>query len=78
MAQSAPHRIGLYLAIVQFFFTITIAAEDIQPSSQTNPVGFESAVLGIARYAGEEITVLRVDNLFAAAMRRTERRRRRI
>src|SRR6266566_1474289 len=58
--------------------TITIAAEDIQPSSQTNPDGFETAVLGIARYAGEEITVLKVDNLFAAAVRRKERRRRRI
>jgi chemotaxis signal transduction protein len=58
--------------------TITIAAEDIQPSSQTNHDGFETAVLGIARYGGEEITVLRVDNLFAAAVRRKERRRRRI
>jgi chemotaxis signal transduction protein len=57
--------------------TITIAAEDIQPSSQTHNDAFESAVLGIARYAGEEITVLKVDNLFAAAVRRKERRRRR-
>jgi chemotaxis signal transduction protein len=56
--------------------TITIAAEDIQPSSQLN--GLESAVLGIARYGGEEIVVLRVDNLFAAAVQRKERRRRRI
>jgi chemotaxis signal transduction protein len=58
--------------------TITIAAEDIQPSSQTNNDGFDSAVLGIARYAGEEITILRVASLFAAAVRRKERRRRRI
>jgi chemotaxis signal transduction protein len=59
--------------------TITIAAEDIQPSRQANDDdGVESAVLGIARYGGEEITVLRVDNLFAAAVRRKERRRRRI
>jgi len=58
--------------------TITIAAEDIQPSSQINEDGFENAVLGIARYAGEEVTVLRVDRLFAAAVRRRERRRRRI
>jgi chemotaxis signal transduction protein len=58
--------------------TITIAAEDIQPSGQINHDGFESAVLGVARYAGEEITVLRVNNLFAAAVRRKERRRRRI
>jgi chemotaxis signal transduction protein len=58
--------------------TITIAAEDIQPSSRINEDGLESAVLGIARYAGEEITILRVDRLFAAAVRRKERRRRRI
>ena len=58
--------------------TITIAAEDIQPSSQINDDGFENAVLGIARYGGEEITILRVDKLFAAAVRRKERRRRRI
>ena len=58
--------------------TITIAAEDIQPSSETNNDGFEGAVVGTARYAGEEITVLRVESLFAAAVRRKERRRRRI
>jgi chemotaxis signal transduction protein len=58
--------------------TITIAAEDIQATSQINDDGFESAVLGLARYGGEEITVLRVDRLFAAAVRRKERRRRRI
>ncbi len=58
--------------------TITIAAEDIQPSSQNSNDGFASAVLGIARYGGEEIVILKVDNLFAAAVRRKERRRRRI
>jgi chemotaxis signal transduction protein len=58
--------------------TITIAAEDIQPSSQLNQSGLESAVLGIARYGGEEIAVLRVDRLFAAAVQRKERRRRRV
>jgi chemotaxis signal transduction protein len=57
--------------------TITIAAEDIQPASQLNN-GLENAVLGIARYGGEEIAILRVDRLFAAAVRRKERRRRRI
>jgi chemotaxis signal transduction protein len=56
--------------------TITIAAEDIQPPSHLS--GLESAVLGIARYGGEEIVVLRVDNLFAAAVQRKERRRRRV
>lgn len=58
--------------------TITIAAEDIQPSSQLDNSGLESAVLGIARYGGEEIAILRVDRLFAAAVQRKERRRRRI
>ena len=58
--------------------TIMIAAEDIKSSSQTNNDGFEGAVLGVARYGGEEITVLSVDNLFAAAVRRRERRKRRI
>ena len=55
----------------------TIAAGDIQPLSQTNDDGFESAALGITVHGGEEIIVLRVDNLFAAAVRRKERRRRR-
>src|SRR5207248_364742 len=32
--------------------TITIAAEDIQTSSQINDDGFENAVLGITRYGG--------------------------
>jgi chemotaxis signal transduction protein len=58
--------------------TITIAAEDVKTSTEINSDGFESAVLGIARYGGEEITVLRLDKLFAAAVRRKERRRRRI
>jgi purine-binding chemotaxis protein CheW len=57
--------------------TITIAAEDIKPLNRSNDDGIESAVLGMARYAGEEITILRVDKLFAAAVRRKERRRRR-
>ena len=65
----------LALAAHSFGDTITIAAEDIQPSSRLD--GSESAVLGIARYGGEEIAVLRVDQLFAAAVRRKERRRRR-
>lgn len=56
---------------------ITIAAADIQPLSQTSDDGFESAALGLTVHGGEEIIVLRVDNLFAAAVRRKERRRRR-
>jgi chemotaxis signal transduction protein len=58
--------------------TITVAAEDIQPSSQLDTHGLESAVLGIARYGGEEIAVLRVDRLFATAVQHKERRRRRV
>jgi len=58
--------------------TITIAASDIRPAPRTNDDGFESAALGITVHGGEEITVLRVDNLFAAAVRRKERRRRRL
>ena len=57
--------------------TITIAAGDIQPLTPTNDEGFESAVLGMTVHGGEEIIVLRVDNLFVAAVRRKERRRRR-
>ena len=58
--------------------TITVAASDIQPVTRTNDDGFESATLGITVHGGEEITVLRADNLFAAALRRKERRRRRL
>ncbi len=58
--------------------TITIAASDIQPSPLTNDDGFESAALGMTVHGGEEITVLSVGNLFAAAVRRKERRRRRL
>lgn len=57
---------------------ITIAATDIQPATRTNDDGSESAALGITVHGGEEITVFSVDNLFAAAVRRKERRRRRL
>jgi chemotaxis signal transduction protein len=57
---------------------ITIAASDIQPVTQSNDDGFESAALGMTVHGGEEITVLRAENLFAAAVRRKERRRRRL
>jgi chemotaxis signal transduction protein len=56
--------------------TITIAAEDIRPSAVIDLGEQENPVLGIARYGGEEITVLRVDNLFAAIARKDRRRRR--
>jgi chemotaxis signal transduction protein len=61
--------------------TITIAATDIQPPALRDdgddPQNPNEVELGIARYGGEEITVLSVAHLFAAAMRRKERRRRR-
>ena len=58
--------------------TITIASTDIQAISDADEENDSHQVaLGVARYAGEEITVLNVENLFAAAMRRKERRRRR-
>ncbi len=58
--------------------TITIAATDIQPTTLSdNEDSAGGVALGIARYGGEEITVLSVAHLFAAAMRRKERRRRR-
>jgi chemotaxis signal transduction protein len=58
--------------------TITIAATDIQPPAlQDELQNLNEVELGIARYGGEEITILNVAHLFAAAMRRKERRRRR-
>jgi chemotaxis signal transduction protein len=78
-----PHVLGLCgdeqlaLAAQSYRDTITIAASDIEPLTRSHDDGFESAALGVARYASEEITVLRMDNLFAAALRRKERRRRR-
>jgi purine-binding chemotaxis protein CheW len=56
--------------------TITIAAADIRPpDSDENPA--KGVLTGLARYGGEEIKVLRVEALFAAAVQRKERRRRR-
>ncbi|HYT50258.1 MAG TPA: chemotaxis protein CheW [Pyrinomonadaceae bacterium] len=56
---------------------ITIAAVDIQRSTKSEDDVLATVILGIARYGGEEITVLNVDQLFATAVRRKERRRRR-
>ena len=56
---------------------ITIAAVDIQQSTKSEDNRLATVILGIARYGGEEITVLNVHQLFAAAVRRKERRRRR-
>ena len=55
--------------------TITIASADIEPNVETGDSN--QAILGIARHGGREITVLNTANLFSAAVRRRERRRRR-
>lgn len=57
--------------------TITIAASDLRPWTQTSDDGFEGAALAVTVHGGEEIIVLHLDNLFVAALRRRERRRRR-
>jgi chemotaxis signal transduction protein len=67
----------LAVAALERLDTITIAATDIQSPTQDDAENPHGVALGIARYGGEEITVLNVANLFAAAMRRKERRRRR-
>ena len=55
--------------------TITIASADIEPNVETEDSN--QAILGISRHGGQEITVLNTANLFSAAVRRRERRRRR-
>jgi purine-binding chemotaxis protein CheW len=55
---------------------ITIANADIL-TDEDDPDS-KPAVLGVVRHAGEEITVLSIGDLFAAAMQRRERRRRRL
>ena len=67
----------LALAAEESRDAITIAAVDIQRSAKSEDDGLATVILGIARYGGEEITVLNVHQLFAAAVRRKERRRRR-
>ena len=55
--------------------TITIASADIEPNVETGDSN--QAILGIARHGGQEIIVFNKANLFSAAVRRRERRRRR-
>src|SRR5256885_6603401 len=55
--------------------TITIASADIEPNVEAGDSN--QAILGIARHGGQEIRVLNTANLFSAAVRRRERRRRR-
>ena len=55
--------------------TITIAAADIRPAGSDENAA-NGVLSGVARYGGEEITVLRVEALFGAAVRKERRRRR--
>lgn len=56
---------------------ITVAAADIESPTATDADLAANVVVGISRHAGQEITILNTGNLFTAAMRRKERRRRR-
>ena len=56
--------------------TITTADADIQRSEDPDGESVDP-VLGLVRHGGEESTVLNIERLFGAAMRRRERRRRR-
>jgi purine-binding chemotaxis protein CheW len=67
----------LALAAAERLDTITISAADIESPSPADEENLSRVALGIARYGGQEITVLSVAHLFAAALRRKERRRRR-
>ena len=67
----------LALAAHEYRDTITIAPSDIQPAIKSDDDASGNVTLGIARYGGEEINVLNADQLFTAAVRHRERRRRR-
>jgi purine-binding chemotaxis protein CheW len=58
--------------------TITIATADIEVPNGGTAEQSSRVIEGISRHAGQEITILRVQNLFAAAVQRRERRRRRL
>jgi chemotaxis signal transduction protein len=67
----------LALAAQECHDTITVAAADIRRTTKSADDSSEQALMGIARHGGEEITILNVDQLFAAIPWRRERRRRR-
>ena len=65
----------LALAAESFGSTITIAGTDIEAPAEAE---LERApIVGISRHGGEEINILSIPRLFAAAFQRKERRRRR-
>jgi len=66
----------LALAAESFGGTITVAETDIDAAVREAGHG-HPAVGGISRHGGEEISILSVGELFAAAFERKERRRRR-
>lgn len=57
--------------------TITVAATDIEPAATGADDQSGNVMVGISRHAGHEIAVLNTGSLFAAAVHRKERRRRR-
>lgn len=57
--------------------TITISAADIERSSHSEQPQ-DDFMLGLVRYAGEEMLILDSTRLFSRAVQRRERRRRRI
>ena len=67
----------LALAAESIAETFTVAAADIEAAADGEEDGAANIVVGILRHAGDEITILNTGNLFKAAIRRKERRRRR-
>jgi purine-binding chemotaxis protein CheW len=57
--------------------TITISAADIERSPDSEPPQ-DDFMIGLVRYGGEEMLILDSTRLFGRAVRRRERRRRRI
>jgi len=57
--------------------TITISTSDIERPKETDQAG-DDFVVGLVRYAGEEMSILDSTQLFRRAVQRRERRRRRI
>jgi chemotaxis signal transduction protein len=66
----------LALAAERFGGTITVAEADIEAPAEDGDRN-HPAIIGISRHGGEEISILGVSHLFAAAFQRKERRRRR-
>ena len=66
----------LALAAESFGGTITIAGTDIEAPAEDGDRN-HPAIIGISRHGGQEISILGVGHLFAAAFQRKERRRRR-